>query len=49
MNYPTGIKRNNNQIINYSHRGMNLEDDINQTNTYYREKNIIVFHKILMH
>ena len=40
MNYPTGIKKSHNQIINYSHRGMNLEDDINQTNTYYREKNI---------
>ncbi len=45
MNYPTGIKRNNNQIINYSHRGMNLEDDINQTNTYYREKNIAYIYK----
>lgn len=45
MNYPMGIKKSNNQIINYSHRGMNLEDDINQTNEYYRSKDIAYIYK----
>ncbi len=39
MNYPKGTKINNNQtIINYGNRGMNLEEDINLTNEYYIEK-----------
>lgn len=39
MNYPKGTKINNNQtIINYGNRGMNLEEDINLTNQYYIEK-----------
>ena len=45
MNYPMGIKKSNNQIINYSHRGMNLEDDINQSNEYYRNKDIAYIYK----
>ncbi len=45
MNYPMGIKKSNNQIINYSHRGMNLEDDINQSNEYYRSKDIAYIYK----
>ena len=45
MNYPMGIKKSNNQITNYSHRGMNLEDDINQTNEYYRSKDIAYIYK----
>ena len=45
MNYPMGIKKSNNQVINYSHRGMNLEDDINQTNEYYRSKDIAYIYK----
>ena len=41
MNYPSGIKKTNNQsIINYGNRGMTLESDINQSNIYYREKDI---------
>ena len=40
MNYPTGIKKSHEQVINYSHRGMTLEDDINETNSYYRDKDI---------
>ena len=36
MNYPNGIKK---EIINknttYKNRGMNLENDLNITNTYY--------------
>lgn len=45
MDYPMGIKKSNNHIINYSHRGMNLEDDINQTNEYYRNKDIAYIYK----
>lgn len=38
MNYPNGIKKRiNNQEINYSNRGMNLENDINITNEYYKQ------------
>lgn len=29
----------------YSNRGMTLEEDINETNVYYRERNIAVIHK----
>lgn len=40
MNYPSGIKKvsidsSTNTSINYKNRGMNLEDDINETNKYY--------------
>lgn len=45
MNYPSGIKKIfKNQKI-YSNRGMNLEDDINQTNEYYLNNNIAVIYK----
>ena len=36
VNYPNGLKKENNKIINYTNRGMSLEDDINLTNEYYR-------------
>ena len=29
MNYPGGIKKTNNHLINYKNRGMNLENDLN--------------------
>ena len=45
MNYPTGIKKSHEQVINYSHRGMTLEDDINETNSYYRDKDIAYIYK----
>ena len=45
MNYPKGIKKSHNQIINYSNRGMTLEDDINQSNSYYRDKDIAYIYK----
>ena len=45
MNYPTGIKKEHRQIINYSHRGMTLEDDINESNLYYREHDIAYIYK----
>ena len=44
MNYPGGIKARKisetKQNISYKNRGMNLEDDLNTTNNYYREKGI---------
>ena len=46
MNYPSGIRKTNNQsIINYGNRGMTLENDINQSNIYYREKDIAYIYK----
>ena len=41
MNYPNGIKKNILPIktnIPYKNRGMNLENDINSTNSFYIEK-----------
>ncbi len=35
----------NNKLINYGNRGMNLEHDINLTNTYYLEKKIALIYK----
>ena len=45
MNYPTGLKKINNHIINYGNRGMCLEEDINITNQYYLENDIAVIYK----
>lgn len=45
MNYPAGIKKGHSEIINYKNRGMNLESDLNQTNSYYREKDIAYIYK----
>lgn len=39
----TKVKKKNNH--SYSNRGMTLEDDLNETNEYYRERNIAVIHK----
>ena len=42
MNYPNGIKKTKETIlhkqISYKNRGMNLENDINETNQYYIEQ-----------
>lgn len=35
----------NNKLINYGNRGMNLEQDINLTNTFYLEKKIALIYK----
>ena len=35
----------NNKLINYGNRGMTLENDINLTNDYYREKEIALIYK----
>ena len=49
MNYPNGIKKNANNIINkevnYKNRGMNLENDLNITNQYYIDKGIAYIYK----
>lgn len=47
MNYPNGIKKltNNTKKINYSNRGMGLEYELNETNTYYLNNNIAVIYK----
>src|SRR5690625_2214371 len=50
MNYPSGVKKNANskrksKQINYTNRGMTLEDDINITNEYYLNNNLAIIHK----
>lgn len=45
MNYPTGIRKTYQSQINHGNRGMNLEDDINETNQYYLINNKAVIHK----
>ncbi len=49
MNYPNGIKTKNipknSDHINYANRGMSLEDDLNITNQYYRERDIAFIYK----
>lgn len=43
MNYPNGIKKN--FKISASNRGMTLEQELNDTNLYYRNNNIAVIYK----
>ncbi|MGM7721958.1 Holliday junction resolvase RecU [Metabacillus sp. Hm71] len=51
--YPNGkpyepkeqIKPKKQQDITYSNRGMTLEEDLNETNTYYLENKLAVIHK----
>lgn len=52
IRYPNGkyynpVKKQNNVIKKeeYSNRGMTLEEDINESNTFYLERNIAVIHK----
>ena len=45
MNYPGGIKKNINNIVNYKNRGMNLENDLNITNKYYLDNDIAYIYK----
>ncbi len=44
MNYPNNKKKEDLKI-NYSNRGMNLENDLNDTNNYYLQNHIAVIHK----
>ena len=49
MNYPGGIKHNiinkASHTTNYANRGMNLEEEINITNKYYRDMNKAIIYK----
>lgn len=45
MNYPKGIKRVTEENIDYSNRGMTLENDINLSNQYYCDSNIAYIYK----
>ena len=49
MNYPGGIKNkktvNTKVNISFKNRGMNLEDDLNNTNNYYIDKGIAYIYK----
>lgn len=49
MNYPNGMSRkstnNRKGQINYTNRGMNLEEDINITNEFYLVSNRAIIHK----
>lgn len=45
MNYPNKKKVSNKNQIDYAHRGMNLEGDINNSNKYYLENDIAIIYK----
>lgn len=45
MNYPNGLSKVYNNQVNYKNRGMDLEDDLNETNNYYLINNIAVIYK----
>lgn len=55
MNYPTGVRRQDKQTANrksrvqhnnnYSKRGMDLEDDLNETNEFYLATNKAIIYK----
>ena len=45
MQYPNGIKKQYSSKITTANRGMNLENDINATNEYYRNNDIAIIYK----
>lgn len=45
MNYPNKITKNNQKIVTYDNRGMDLENIINKTNEYYLEINKALIYK----
>jgi recombination protein U len=45
MNYPNGLKKQNDKKICYSNRGMALEMDLNESNNYYLINKIASIHK----
>ena len=45
MNYPNKKNIDNNSFIDYAHRGMTLESDINSSNKYYLDNDIAVIYK----
>ena len=45
MKYPNGIKKEYKSIQSHSNRGMNLENDLNDSNNYYIVNDIAVIYK----
>lgn len=45
MQYPNGIKKQFHSKVSTANRGMNLENDINATNEYYRNRDIAIIYK----
>jgi len=46
VNYPSGIKKRLEKTsISYKNRGMTLESEINESNTYYREQSLAYIYK----
>lgn len=45
MQYPNGIKKKPNTVKNYSNRGMNLENALNETNDFYISNDIALIYK----
>ncbi len=45
MQYPNNIKKTQTRTINYSNRGMDLEQLINETNNYYIQEDIALIYK----
>ena len=45
MKYPNGIKKEYINIKSHSNRGMNLENDLNDTNNYYLNNDIAIIYK----
>ena len=45
INYPNRKSVNHSKVINYSRRGMSLEEDLNLTNKYYLEVDRAVIYK----
>ena len=46
VNYPSGIKkRYENTVISYKNRGMSLESELNESNTYYKNEKVAFIYK----
>ena len=45
VNYPNGKQNDLSKTINYAHRGMSLEDDLNATNQYYLDADMAAIYK----
>ncbi len=45
VNYPNGKKHDAEKTIEYGHRGMSLEEDLNDTNKYYLNSDMAAIYK----
>lgn len=45
VKYPNGIQKVYKALPSYGNRGMNLEEDLNVTNEYYRDSDIAIIYK----